>query len=80
MFERRISAEEVRTLLSHAETIVEYPDDKLFPSRLLLGCLGHRPVHIVAAHNQAAGDLIVITVYEPDPVRWESSFKRRKTE
>jgi hypothetical protein len=33
---------------------------------------------VVAADNRQADEVIVITVYEPDPALWEPDFKRRK--
>lgn len=60
------------------ETIETYPDDTPFPSRLTLGWIGARPLHVVAAVNAEAEETIVITVYEPDLSEWEPGFKRRK--
>jgi hypothetical protein len=36
-----------------------------------------RPLHVVAAYNDADGETIVITVYEPDPALWSDDFRRR---
>ena len=47
-----------------------------YPSTLVLGWVGDRPVHVVAA--SAPAEKIVITVYEPDLARWEPGFKKRK--
>ena len=38
MFERKITAEEVRYVLETGEVIEEYPDEHSVPSRLILGC------------------------------------------
>jgi len=35
-------------------------------------------MHVVIAQNETENETIVITVYEPDPLKWESDFKRRK--
>jgi hypothetical protein len=35
-------------------------------------------MHVVVAHNLSENELIVITVYEPDPELWEADFRRRK--
>ena len=78
MFRRAISVEDVRRVLADGETIEDYPDDKPYPSRLLLGWRGARPLHVVAAHNAEDGETIVITAYEPDPELWEPDFRRRK--
>jgi hypothetical protein len=78
MFERNITPDDVRTLVETGEVIKEYPDDKPYPSRLLLGWSGTRPLHVVAADNTQEDQIIIITAYEPDPKIWETDFKRKK--
>jgi len=77
MFERKISAEEVRYVLETGEAIEVYPDDTPYPSRLILGCYKGRIIHIVAANNCLDEEIIVITVYEPDPAEWDQECKKR---
>jgi sulfur transfer protein SufE len=77
MFERKISAEEVRYVLETGEAIEEYPDDTPYPSRLIQGCYKGRIIHIVAANNRLDEEIIVITVYEPDPSEWDQECKKR---
>lgn len=78
MFRRQISQEEVRYILEKGEVIEEYPEDQPFPSKLMLGWIGERPLHVVVADDTMNNDLIVITVYEPTLDKWEPDFKRRK--
>lgn len=78
MFERRIDVADVRAVLDVGEVIERYPKDAPYPSRLLLGWIGSRPIHVVAADNAEAQETIVITVYEPDPAQWEPGFRRRR--
>lgn len=78
MFERGVSLEEVRSVVEKGEPIEHYPDQEPYPSRLILGWSGDRPLHVLAADNAAAGEIIVVTVYEPDRARWESDFRRRR--
>ena len=54
------------------------PNDTPYPSRLLLGWAGTRPIHVVAAHSNR--EIIIITVYEPDPVLWQPGFLGERTE
>lgn len=77
MFQRTISEDEVRLVVDAGETIETYPDDKPFPSRLMLGWKGARPIHVVVADNSAAHESIIITVYQPDSTEWEPDFKKR---
>ena len=57
-------------VLSIGEVIEDYPDDTPYPSNLILGWIKGRPIHVVAAHNSDEKEIVVITVYEPDPQQW----------
>jgi hypothetical protein len=78
MVERGITDEDVRATLTQGHDIESYPDDIPYPSRLVLGWRGARPIHIVVAENANDNETIVVTVYEPAPDRWESGFAGRK--
>jgi len=78
MFERGITSKDVHNALETGETIESYPDDQPYPSRLVLGWRGERPLHMVVADNVDADTLIVVTVYEPDPALWKEGFRRRR--
>lgn len=78
MFKRKIGVDEVRHVLRTGRTIESYPDDGPYPSRLILGWSGNRPIHIVAANNDGDDEIIIVTVYEPEPILWEPDFQRRK--
>lgn len=62
IFERGIAEEDVRKVLEGGEEVAAYPHDDPYPSRLLLGWSGHRPLHVVAAYNAQDDETIVITV------------------
>lgn len=78
MFVRGVADADIRYVLENGETIEDYPDDTPYPSRLVLGWRGARPLHIVVADNIEDDQWIVVTVYEPDPNQWEANFRRRK--
>ena len=78
MFERSITQAHVLQVLNEGEIIADYPEDEPYPSRLLLGFAGGRPLHVVAASDSAGGTLIAVTVYRPDPGLWEPGFRRRR--
>jgi len=80
MFQRRISKEEVAHVLATGEVIQAYPADKPFPSRLVLGWSGARPLHVIAADDVQTHETIVVTVYEPNVGEWDATFKRRKSQ
>ena len=77
MFERNISRDDVRHVVENGEIIREYPEDTPFSSRLILGWLQKRPLHIVVADDDD-DQTIIITAYEPDTAIWESDFKKKK--
>ncbi len=78
MFQRKISEQDIRYVLATGEVIEEYLDDIPYPSRLVLGWIGARPLHLVVADNEEAQETIVITAYEPNPKQWDVDFKRRR--
>lgn len=78
MFERGISVADVRSVVDSGMTIQEYPDDQPFPSRLMLGWCGRRPLHVVCAQDIENLTTVVITVYEPDPAIWTAGFERKR--
>ena len=78
MFQWKIGSEEVTAVLRTGETIMEYPEDKPFQSRLLLGFSGDRPIHVVAALDPATEACHVITAYVPDPAVWQPDFRTRR--
>jgi hypothetical protein len=78
MFERSISTSDVRAGIEQGEVIREYPDDTPYPSRLMLSWIAERPLHVVIATNEADDEILVITVYEPDPALWTNDFRSKK--
>jgi len=78
MFARGISELDVLNALRHGQLVEEYPDDKPYPSMLLLGWRDNQPIHIVAARDNENNTCIVITAYRPDSAHWGKDFKTRK--
>lgn len=78
MFERRIGVDDVLSVLQHGLTIEQYPDDVPYPSRLIVGWRDKRALHVVVAEDSASAMTIVVTVYEPERSRWDSSFRQRR--
>jgi hypothetical protein len=78
MFERSITVADVQAVVTTGEVIRAYPDDTPYPSQLLLGWIGPRPLHVVIAENAPDNEYIVVTAYEPDPAQWEADFKRKR--
>lgn len=80
MFQYGINEADIRHILKLGEVIKNYPEDTPYPSMLISGWCGSRPIHIVAADNHDDKETIIITTYEPDPGRWKQDFKKRKTQ
>ena len=79
MLERNISAADVLVVLNSGTTVGDYPEDTPFPSRLTLGWVGQRPVHVVWATEAGTGRIVIITAYEPIVEEWDNTFRRRRT-
>lgn len=74
----RISTDEILAVLDAGEIIEEYPDDVPYPSCLIFGrTQTGRSLHVVCAPVEEEGRLIIITVYQPNPTRWEADWRRR---
>jgi hypothetical protein len=77
MFEREISPEDVLEAVRNGEIIKEYPDDRPYPSFLILSFVNNRPLHVVVARNTNDDFCFVVTIYEPDKSMWSKDFKTK---
>lgn len=80
MFERGISKKDVRLAVDTGEVILQYPDDQPYPSVLILGYSSRLALHVVLGIDEPAQSCYVVTVYVPDPGRWEDDLRTRKTQ
>ena len=78
MAERKVSPAEVKAVIETGEIIQKYPDDRPYPSRLILGYAEQRPLHVVSAYNAQEDTEFVITVYEPKTEQWSDNYKKRR--
>jgi hypothetical protein len=78
MFERNVSTRNVSQALRSGETIEDYSAEMPEPSRLILGFQGKRPFHVVTSENLGTNEMTIITVYIPDPGKWNKDFRSRK--
>lgn len=78
MVERGITRADVQRILETGDVIeAAHRRGRPFPTRLLLGWRGDRPLHVLVA-RAGDGTQYVITVYEPSGERWEADFRTRK--
>lgn len=77
MTSRHIKVGEAKEALlsSEAEVIENYPGDPRGPSCLVYGKAADRVLHVHVSHPPG---VVIITVYEPDPDKWEADLKTRK--
>lgn len=78
MFKRNISVDNVNFIIENGEVIITYFYDKPYPSYLILGYIGKRPIHLVVGKNDKLERCIIITAYEPDENIWQAGFKLKK--
>lgn len=75
---RGITVSEIGEAIANGEVIEDYPDDKYGPSCLIFGVTGAgRPVHVQCSYPSRP-TLKIITLYEPDPLRWIEFRQRRR--
>lgn len=77
MFKRKISVNDIENILLNGRIIKSYPEDKPFPSYLVLGVVKERVLHIVVSSN-IQEDCYIITAYEPDSAIWNEDFSSKK--
>ena len=76
---RAIPREQILVNLLNAEVIQSYEDDSPLPSCLCLMYIeSGDPVHVVIALDAESVSIRIVTVYKPDPLQWETDFRRRK--
>jgi len=76
MFRRGLTHVQVLKTLRTGEVIADYPEDKPYPSQLILSFDGSQPIHVVASKKQ--DQWIIITTYYPDSRLWEADYKTRR--
>ena len=75
MLKRSIERSEIENAIIKGEIIEEYPDDKYSPSCLIYGkTIDGRDIHVQISLPPS---VVVITVYEPDPIEWIDCKIRR---
>lgn len=74
-----IKEREVYEVVSNGKVIEDYVDDEPYPSCLIYGETDRsRTLHVVCAYATDEELAIVITVYQPNPMKW-INYERRKS-
>lgn len=79
IFERGIDPDDIENSLKTGEVIEEYPDDKPFPSLLILNFINGKAIHIVFSFDKTDETMYLITAYYPDESIWDDSFRFRRS-
>jgi hypothetical protein len=64
--------------IQHYEIIEEYPDDKYFPSYLVLSKYQDKGFHVLFAVDVEEKNVRIITAYYPSLNEWEEGYKTRR--
>jgi len=66
-------------VVRQGQAIIDYPDDKPYPSCLMLGFVKNNPIHVVFAIEKENQTGIGVTAYVPGVQLWSEDFKSRRT-
>ncbi len=77
---RPISREIILDAVDNFEAIEEYPDDKYLPSYLIRAARGEVVFHVQIATDVILDNIRIVTVYKPDPGKWDREFRTRRKE
>lgn len=75
---RQIQVQEVRETIANGQVIENYPNDKYGPSCLIRGTTQNQRVLHIQCSYPSRPLLKIITLYEPDPQRWNADFTQRR--
>ena len=76
---QRFIARETIIAAESYEIVEAYPDDKYFPSYLLLGRLGEEVFHALFGTDVDEQNVRVVTAYYPSLEEWEEDLKTRRS-
>jgi len=68
---------DLETVLTGGMILEGYPGDPRGPSCLVYGTSRGIPVHVVCGRSRSDW-LVIITVYKPEPPKWETPTRRGK--
>jgi Domain of unknown function (DUF4258) len=76
---RFIARETIISAVDSYEIVEAYPEDKYFPSYLLLGRQGAEAFHVLFATDVDDENVRIVTAYYPSPEEWEIDLKTRRS-
>ena len=76
--ERRLNSELLRKAIDTFEIIETYPQDKYLPSFLMRGKVPEFVFHALVAMDLEGDNVRLVTMYLPDPERWDENGRVRR--
>lgn len=76
--QRFIARETIIAAAESYEIVEEYPQDKYFPSYLLLGRQGESAFHVLFGTDVDSQNVRIVTAYYPSVEEWEEDLKTRR--
>jgi len=76
--QRFIARETIIAAVGSYEVVEAYPEDKCFPSYLLLGRHGTEVFHVLFGTDVDGQNVRVVTAYYPSLEEWEEDNKTRR--
>ncbi|AUB39674.1 Protein of unknown function DUF4258 [Nostoc flagelliforme CCNUN1] len=75
---RQVQVQEIKEVIANGQVIEDYPNDKYGPSCLISGLTQtRRPIHVQCSYPSRS--LVrIITLYQPDPQKWDEDFTQRR--
>jgi hypothetical protein len=77
--QRFIDRQTIISATDSYEVVEAYPDDKYFPSYLLLGRHDEEAFHVLVGTDVAGQNVRIVTAYYPSPDEWELDLKTRRS-
>ncbi|NJR51470.1 MAG: DUF4258 domain-containing protein [Leptolyngbyaceae cyanobacterium CSU_1_3] len=68
----------VKEAIANGQVIEDYPDDKYGSSGLISGATQNQRIIHIQCSYLSRPLLKIITLYEPDPQRWNDDFTQRR--
>ena len=76
--QRFVARETIIQSADSYEIVEAYPEDKYFPSYLVLGREGDKAFHVLFGADVEGQNVRIVTAYYPSPEEWEMDLKTRR--
>jgi hypothetical protein len=77
--QRKLTAQVLSDSMASLDLMESYPDDKYLPSFLLRGVVEGLVFHALIATDVEGDNVRVVTMYLPDPNKWDVAGRKRRS-